>query len=219
MDDEITAIILAGGHSVRMGMSKAMVIIEGRTAIERMHALMHSVFGHVIIISNEPEHYTHLGSPCYADEFPGAGPVAGIHAGLLHSHTQRNFVIACDMLLMSGEMIRYLADYPTLRPVTVAEAEGEVHYLCGIYMKQCLPIAESMLKEHAGEAYEIDDVRPARECSARALCELAGMETVDAGELPFYSRALFFNMNRPDDLDYIRTRLHESVNPHSALQA
>jgi molybdenum cofactor guanylyltransferase len=196
MDDDITGIILSGGKSSRMGMNKALVDFAGRPVISRSLELMAAVFRHVSIITNDPACYEFLHVPLHGDEYPDAGPLAGIHSALMHSSGKKCFIIACDLPLMTQEMIRYLAGYRTAHPITLARANGRVHHLCGIYEQRCLPIAEKILQDHS-RTLEDGGRYASRTLSVRALCELAGAEVIDAEALPFYTHDLFFNLNRP----------------------
>ncbi|MCK7517639.1 MAG: NTP transferase domain-containing protein [Ignavibacteriales bacterium] len=46
--------------------------------------------------------------PVVNDIFIGKGPLAGIHSALKNSSTEKNFIISCDMPLISVELIKYL---------------------------------------------------------------------------------------------------------------
>ena len=106
MYNDITGIILSGGKSTRMGENKSLMKINGKTIIEHVNDLIQSLFSNVILISNNPDEYEFLGIKIYKDIFPGMGPLAGIHSGLKNSSTQKNFIISCDIPLMTPEMIK-----------------------------------------------------------------------------------------------------------------
>ena len=69
MYDDITAIILSGGKSTRMGTNKSFLKIGDKTVIERMRDLLQSIFKDVILITNEPDDYKFFGLPIYVDIF------------------------------------------------------------------------------------------------------------------------------------------------------
>nr|WP_284521516.1 molybdenum cofactor guanylyltransferase [Cytobacillus pseudoceanisediminis] len=84
-----TGIILAGGHSSRMGENKALLKIGGKTVIERIADQLSSILPNVIIVANKQEDYQFLGLPLVSDRWKEKGPLAGIHAGLSESRTQK----------------------------------------------------------------------------------------------------------------------------------
>ena len=57
MYKDITGILLAGGKSSRMGTSKALLKLGNKYIISILADLMKSIFGKVILITNETELY------------------------------------------------------------------------------------------------------------------------------------------------------------------
>lgn len=203
---QMTGIILAGGKSSRMGADKSLLVLNGRPVISHMHSLLSNVFSRMLVITNKPEQFRFLGVPCATDIFEDAGPLGGIHAGLVHSGSERNFIIACDLLLMSQEMIHHLATIETHHPITLAGSDGAIHYLCGVYKRQCLNEAEALLRNRADAMRGGEPQRPDA-VSMHALCMRTGVEVIDPTTLPFAAPDLFFNMNRPEDFQYVARRL------------
>ena len=80
----ISAAVLAGGRSSRLGRNKALLPLHGKTVIEKVIDEVRCCVGAVTIITNSPDEYAHLGYPCCADVLPGGGPLSGIHAALTH---------------------------------------------------------------------------------------------------------------------------------------
>ncbi|NOX18383.1 MAG: molybdenum cofactor guanylyltransferase [Chlorobi bacterium] len=205
MYSDITGIILAGGKSVRMGENKSLLKLNGKTAIGRTVDLMKSVFENVLIITNTPEEYSFLDLPKFKDIYEYKGPLAGIHSGLTHSKTERNFIISCDIPLMKAEMIRYIVDFKTEKPITVCRADGFIQQLAGRYSKSVLREAEEFLKENETETRAPKQSK--RKCKVHSLLNAAGAEIINAEELDFYDEYLFFNMNRKEDYEKIVDKL------------
>ncbi len=201
MYSDITGIILAGGKSIRMGENKSLLKLKGKTVIEGVVDLMNSLFNRVIIITNTPDEYSFIDLPMYKDIFEYKGPLAGIHSGLTHSHTERNFIISCDIPLMKARMISYIADFQTDKPITVCRADGFVQQLAGIYSKSILNVIENSLKGKNDELRASDQSK--RKCKVHSLLDIVGAEIINAEELPFYDEYLFFNMNRKEDYQKI----------------
>jgi len=202
MYKDVTGIILSGGKSTRMGENKSLLKLGTLTAIERVTRLMKKIFEKVILITNTPDEYTFLNIPMFEDVYRYMGPLAGIHSGLLHSNTKENFVISCDIPLMTEEMIKFLVDYKTDKPVTVCRADGFVQQLAGRYSAFLLPQIE---KSFLNEEKEIrTGEQKKRKCKVLSLLEKAGAEIINASDLEFYKEGIFFNMNRPEDYKKIR---------------
>ena len=53
----VSAVILAGGNSRRMGKNKALLELGSETMIERVVNSLRSIFNEIIIVTNNPEEY------------------------------------------------------------------------------------------------------------------------------------------------------------------
>ncbi len=201
MYSDITGIILAGGKSTRMGQNKLLMELNGKTVIEGVVDLMQSIFENVIIITNTPEEYEFINLPMYKDIFEYKGPLAGIHSGLVHSETEENFIISSDIPLMKREMIKYIIDYSTDKPITVCKADGFIQQLAGRYSRTVLPEAEKSLQNDEAELRDANQRK--RKCKVLSLLDTVGAEIIDAEKLDIYEEFLFFNMNRPEDYQKI----------------
>src|SRR5262245_36960122 len=93
-----TGVIVAGGRASRMGgRDKAFAAVGGEPIAVRTVRLFQDLFPQVIVATHRPERFRDLGVETVADVFPGAGPLAGIHAALHASRFAHAFVAACDM--------------------------------------------------------------------------------------------------------------------------
>lgn len=92
-----TAVILAGGASRRMGFDKQTLMLDGRPLIEQMVEQLRELFDDTIIVTDRPQLYCNEKVRTIPDVFPGGGPMAGIHAGLLQAKSRFVYVIGCDM--------------------------------------------------------------------------------------------------------------------------
>jgi molybdopterin-guanine dinucleotide biosynthesis protein A len=206
MYKDITGIILSGGKSSRMGRNKSLLKVGDTTVIERVRDLLKSIFQDVILITNDPEEYKFLGLTMFEDVYKHRGPLAGIHSGLVHSSTDVNYIISCDIPFMTQEMIKYLVDYKTDKKVTIAKAVGFIQQLAGKYSKACVSEAEEMLKEQI-KAERRDDIQRKRRCNVLKLVDRVGAEIIDAEKLPFYNEDLYFNMNKTEDYELLLNKL------------
>ena len=206
MYNDITGIILSGGKSKRMGVNKSLLKIESKTIIEVVQEKISKLFKELLVVTNEPELYQFLNLKIYEDIFPGKGPLAGIHSGLVHSKTQQNFILSCDMPLITTDMINTIINYKKDSPITVAKADGYIQQLCGVYNKYCLPVAEKLLEESLNDENR-NTQQEKRGCKVLQLIKEMDAEILDAEALPFYNKDLFFNMNTKDDFIYAKKKL------------
>lgn len=185
----LTAFILAGGRSTRMGTDKAFVVLDGRTLLARALDLARSLSADVRIVG-DPAKFASF-APVVEDLFPGCGPLAGIHAALRASQTNLNLILAVDTPFLRPALLEYLVgrakDSPSAM-VTVPRTAHGSQPLCAIYRRDFASIAEKALR--AGR-YKIDALFA--EAGAQFVSEL---ELQSAGFPP----DLFSNLNTPDDL-------------------
>ena len=201
MYNDVTGIILAGGKSSRMGTNKALLKLGEKSVIEKLADKMKELFSEVIIIANTPEEYNFLSIPIFKDIYEYKGPLAGIHSGLIHSSTKQNFIISCDIPLMTRKMIEYIVNYKSAHPITVCRADGFIQQLAGRYSKDVIPSAEKILQQDISETRNNEQKK--RRCSVLRLIEEVGTEIIDAEGLSFYGKNIFMNMNNRQDYEAI----------------
>lgn len=192
MYSDITGVILAGGKSSRMGVNKSFLKLSNQTIIERIVELMKSIFTDVIVITNTPDEYRFLNLPLYEDIYKWKGPLAGIHSALTHSKTEKIFVLSCDVPLMTKEMIEYIVEYKTDKPVVYCEAGGYHQPLVAIYSKIIL-----------GEIEKIISNNETNDKSFHKFLKSVNSEIIYPEKLSFYKDELFFNLNNPEDYEKI----------------
>jgi len=141
----VSAVILAGGESRRMGNNKALLPYRSGRFIDAVHRQMAAIFPEVILVTNTPGLYQALPCRKVADLYPGMGALAGIHAGLHHSGNPRIFVVACDMPCLNSQLIRHLAARVEGHEVVVAESDSGLEPLHALYSKESLATIEQML--------------------------------------------------------------------------
>lgn len=109
--------VFVGGKSRRMGAPKGLLEAPGSGSpiVEHLVSLASEV-GLEVVLVGDAAAYGDLaeGVPRIADEPPGAGPLAGLHAALRHaveSGAAHMIAVACDMPFVSVEALTELADH------------------------------------------------------------------------------------------------------------
>lgn len=199
MYQDLTGVILSGGKSSRMGENKSFLKIGNSTVIETLSNMMKSIFKEVIIITNEPDIYSFLKLTAFQDLYKNAGPLAGIHSGLIHSRTERNFIISCDIPLINADYIESLIEYPSHSEIVVARDDGFVQQLCGIYNRSLIPKIEKLLNESENPENR-NSIQIKRKCKVHSLIDSANAEIIEnPDKLKGYRNNIYLNLNRPED--------------------
>jgi molybdopterin-guanine dinucleotide biosynthesis protein A len=180
---DVTGLILAGGESRRFGSDKALHLVDGRPMIEHVYNVVTGVVGDVFVSVSDPSVDTGLPAEHLSDVYPDAGPLAGMHAGLLRCRSPWLLAAACDMPFLTADVLGLLlaARTGTMGPVVARSSDGQLHPLCALYPRDMLIYVEAALA--------------ARRFALHALLERASFVT----EVAVPANAVR-NINRPQDL-------------------
>lgn len=184
----IAGVILAGGKSRRFGSNKAFAEINGRLLIERVIAVLGSVFEELIIITNDPDEYAALGLPMHEDLIKGLGPIGGIYTGLEKLQNPKGFFVACDMPFMNEKLIRHMVDISNGFEAVVPKIDWKMEPLHAIYAKDCLPA--------------IRELMASGECMINRFFQKIHVRFLKEEEIKIYDPFFrsFYNINKPDEL-------------------
>jgi molybdopterin-guanine dinucleotide biosynthesis protein A len=183
--DGVTAFILAGGKSKRMGAEKAFLQLGCQTLLMRALALAATVAAEVRIVG-APERFLPFGR-VVQDVFPGRGPLGGIHAALRESETELNLMLAVDLPFVESRFLEYLiaSACQCAAVVTVPRSKDGWQPLCAVYRREFAAVAERALQKGKNR---IDALFPQVETRAISEEELLRMG---------FSMNMFRNLNTP----------------------
>jgi molybdopterin-guanine dinucleotide biosynthesis protein A len=187
---DITGVVLAGGHSRRFGSNKALAFWRGQFLIQHVRDTLASVFSDCLLVTNTPEPFMFLNMPMINDSYHNLGPLAGIHAALRHTGKPWIFVIGCDMPAVTPELITFLCglakeDFEAVIPWPKTGAEP----LCGLYHKNGLDKIELQLKNKRSQIIELLGKLSVRKVNEEELQRVEG------------GLKVFSNINRRQDLE------------------
>ncbi|MBN1310886.1 MAG: molybdenum cofactor guanylyltransferase [Anaerolineae bacterium] len=189
MSISISAAILAGGQSSRMGANKAFALVGGRSIIERVIERVASLTDELVIIANKPSEYVRLGLPVFTDLLPGKGPLGGLYTAITRTRAEHTLVVSCDQPFLNPELLRYLINlregYDVVVPLSGDDYPQSMH---AVYGKGCLePIRRCI---------------DAKELKAIGFLDKVLVRRVGSAEIERFDpdRLSFFNVNTPDDL-------------------
>jgi molybdopterin-guanine dinucleotide biosynthesis protein A len=181
------AIILSGGKSSRMGTNKAFLKINEKTNIERIRDRLKPHFDDIILVTNNSEDYRFLGISMTGDQYPGMGPLAGVHAGLIASDYEVNVIVACDMPFVSGELAELLASKLGSYDAVIPVINGKQHPLFAVFRKGMTGTIENCIKEENLRMKHLLDLVNVHYVTEKDLTDFNNLEHI------------FFNMNNPEE--------------------
>lgn len=138
----VSAIILAGGYSSRMGREKAELLFHGKSLVRRQAELLSSLGIEDILLSG----YTGAvpGTRFVPDIIPHRGPLSGIHAGLAAAKHGAALVLAVDTPLVPPPLLEELIGAHRTG-VTIVSHSGGWEPLIGVYDTALAPLCEKLL--------------------------------------------------------------------------
>jgi molybdopterin-guanine dinucleotide biosynthesis protein A len=187
-----SALVLAGGRSLRMGYDKKELVINGQKVFDRLLAQLSFMFDQVLVSSNQEI----AGVETLPDEL-GSGPMAGIYRGLSRSLSDYLYVIACDMPFINRDYIDYMrriVEETDCDVCLTARGEGRYEPFNAFYSVRCLePIKEALVRQN----YKV-----------RQVLDTLKLHVIDTKTAEsFNSAAMFLNINNPKDLEMVEKQL------------
>ncbi|MFN2543369.1 MAG: molybdenum cofactor guanylyltransferase [Actinomycetota bacterium] len=184
----VTAVLLAGGRSSRMGRDKASLLYEGRPLAERAVDVLREIADEIFVASGDGERLSWLGERQVADAVPDAGPLGGIVAGLEAANRELVAVLAVDMPFAGAPILRLLAERWAGGDAVIPRTERGLEPLHAVYARSAAPVLRAQLEGgvlsvvRAVEMLDVLEVGPEEWSAADPSGRFA------------------FNVNRPEDL-------------------
>lgn len=195
-----TLLVLAGGRSSRMGSPKALLPVGDQALVQWIIASLAPAFDEVLVSGPGSLLPPELRPVAVADLHPGAGPLAGLEAGLKRARHDTLVAVACDMPLVTESLARLLVRSCRGHDAAVPRPAGRPEPACAAYRRSALPtivqsVAEGRLA--ARQALISMDVRYLGEAELAA----AGAD-----------RRTFWSINTPEDYRQFLSRLGRGLN-------
>lgn len=183
----VSAVLLAGGRSARMGRDKAALPFRGTTLLEwQVDKLRGLGVGDIMLSGCR---YSLPGTRPIPDDWPGRGPLSGMHACLKRAFHPDCLVLSVDAPLVPPQALTALvqAHRASGAAVTLLCHGGKWEPLMGVYRRELFRAIEALL--------------PGKNTAVRHLLDQTGFETLNwPGE-----EALFLNCNTPEDYRRLQT--------------
>lgn len=187
MIEDCTALVMAGGDSQRMGCDKTQLLLGDRTLLQRVIAIVQPIFPQVLV--SVRQHRPEIGLPQVCDEYPCAGPLAGLCAGLAQAGTPWIFAVASDMPFVQPALIERLAQRRAGYQAVVPVVHGHPQPLTAFYSASGLDQMRALLEAEGRR-------------SLRAALEQLNVCYVDESDLLKSDSGLrsFFDLDTPQDV-------------------
>lgn len=195
----ITAIILAGGKSSRMGEEKSLVNLAGKPMIEYLiHTIKRAGIQHIIINTNHPEFFEKYNLPICKDLITNKGPIAGIYSSLVMSNTAENIIIPCDSPFISVSLLKKLITNNLDHEISFVKFKNNYYPLIGAFKKSTLTYLKNMIDNNNLKARDlilykgtsILDLTNNLEDSEKFEIELANINNKE--EIAFYEEKMSY---------------------------
>lgn len=133
--ENISGIILAGGKSSRMGSDKGLLLLNEKPFIQYSIEALRPLVSEIIIVSDDLL-YNKFGIKRINDKIKDAGPVSGIYSGLDDSTTEYNFILSCDIPLITTQVLKKLLHEASNEvDIVQTESNGKSMPLIALYRK------------------------------------------------------------------------------------
>ncbi|TAF11303.1 MAG: molybdenum cofactor guanylyltransferase [Nostocales cyanobacterium] len=185
----LSAIVLAGGRSSRMGEDKALIPIQGIPLLEKVCNVTKTCTDTIYIVTPWPERYHNLQLPgCkFIQENPidTQGPLVGFAQGLERVRTEWVLLLACDLPNLQVEVLQdWVNRLDTVEVDNIAclvkNTKGW-EPLCGFYRSRCLTLLLDFINQ-GGRSFQ------------------AWLKLYPVALLPLSEPDMLFNCNTPEDL-------------------
>lgn len=200
----LSAIVLAGGQSSRMGQDKALVSIGNQTMLQHVCAVAQQCASPVYVVTPWIDRYQDLlsqeaTSPIHFVQERGLsaqdslhGPLVGFTQGLSQVQTEWVLLLACDLPRLQANVLQHWsALLPNIDQNTIAllpkNPQGWWEPLCGFYRCRCL-----------------NDLQRFIAAGGRSFQRWLSQQTVQA--LPLADPEILWNCNTPEDVAAFRSR-------------
>ncbi|MEM9502962.1 MAG: molybdenum cofactor guanylyltransferase [Cyanobacteria bacterium P01_E01_bin.43] len=153
----LTALILAGGASQRMGQDKALLMHKGVSLLRHTWDMAQTVTADVRVVTPQRDRYRPLLPPTAQWVIepsppagtPTTGPLIAFVRALETIETEWTLLLACDLPNLQGSVLQeWQQALPQLPPTAIAYLPRRPQGwepLCGFYRSACLPSLQQYL--------------------------------------------------------------------------
>jgi molybdenum cofactor guanylyltransferase len=184
----ISAVLLAGGKSRRMGKDKATLLFRGKPLWQIQLELLRKLEPTEIFVSARTDLPWRPGNVHFvADDPPSRGPLSGLAAALARMRAKHLLALAIDMPFMTEKYLRFLCGQIEPRRGIVAKIDDRLEPLAAIYPQEAIANVQSAL---SGKDFSLQTVTG----------RLVAAGKLQVMPVTSQERKLFLNLNELADL-------------------
>jgi molybdenum cofactor guanylyltransferase len=184
----ISAVLLAGGESRRMGKDKATLLLRGKPLWEIQLELLQKLEPTEIFVSARTDPvWLPADAQFIADDFPSRGPLSGVAASLAQIRTTHLLALAIDMPFITEKYLKFLCSLIEPARGVIAKIDDRFEPLAAIYPQEALANLQSAL---SGTDFSLQTITG----------HLAAAGKLRVMPVTSHERKLFRNVNEPADL-------------------
>lgn len=190
----ISALLLAGGESRRMGKDKATLLFRGKPLWQVQLELLRKLNPAEILLSARTDPvWRPIDVQFVADDPPSRGPLSGLAASLAEMNTAHLLALAIDMPFMTEQYLKFLCDQIEPGTGVAPTLDNRAEPLAAIYPREASVDFQSAL---SGEDFSLQTL----------VCDL--IEAGKLREIPVteQEKKLFLNVNELSDLQSTEIR-------------
>jgi len=183
----ISAIILTGGRSSRMGQPKALLPFDGEPLIAHLVRRLQRCFPDVVVVAAPNQELPPLPVTLTQDAIAYQGPVGGMVYGLQAARGELCFITSCDAPFLNLTLVTHLLSLADAYDVVVPYWQERLQPLHAVYRRSVLPLLQEQL-----ERKELRPIFLYQKVRTREVSE-EELRLLDPEGLSFR------NMNSPED--------------------
>jgi molybdopterin-guanine dinucleotide biosynthesis protein A len=186
----ISAVLLAGGQSCRMGRDKATIVFRGKPLWQIQLDLLHKLQPAEIFVSARTDPAWRPPDLTFVpDEPPSRGPLSGLTATLARIRSNHLLVLAIDMPSMDEKHLRYLCDKIDPSRGVLPMMGNRAQPLAAIYPVEA---RVEFVNALSGADFSMQTL-------TNQLVKMGALRTIRMSQ---QEQRFYRNLNEPDDLDY-----------------
>jgi molybdopterin-guanine dinucleotide biosynthesis protein A len=133
----LSAVLLVGGESTRMGRDKATLMRRGRPQWESQIEKLRALHPEKIFVSARSDlSWCPADAQLIQDTPPSRGPLSGLATALVATETDHLLALAIDMPFMTVEHLRHLCSLASIGMGVIPMMDGNSEPLAAIYPKE-----------------------------------------------------------------------------------
>ena len=197
----MTAIVLAGGRSRRLGRNKAIELFGGKPLIQHVIDSVSQLDDDIVVVAAPKSQLPKLDPRVRIvnDCYPLGGALVGILTGLKASRSKYSLAVACDMPFLNNDLIRYLMSVSRGFDAIIPRIGKMIEPLHAVYSRNCIDAIQAQIESG--------------NLKISAALDKANVRYVERDEIERYDpkHLSFININSEEDLKKAKAMMEKAM--------